>query len=231
MEQIVKENRSIITGNPFAKGSEPTIGIATAFLATVVTVAAKWPNVMTRLLAGVGFSLWALVLYFFRDPERQTTNTPGLLVSAADGEVVEITHERETTYLERDAIRISVFLSIFDVHVQRIPLSGKVAFVHHQPGQYLQAFRPEASTVNEHIATLITSAYGPVLVKQIAGVLARRCVNYLRPGEEVRRGQRFGLIRFGSRVDIFVSPDAKILVNVGDKVTGAVTPLVQLVER
>lgn len=231
MEQNDRKNRSIIARSPFAKGSEPTISIASALLATLVALAAKWPNLVTRLLAGVGFSLWLLILYFFRDPERQTTDFPGLLISAGDGEVVEITHDTETTYMGRDSIRISIFLSILDVHVQRIPLSGKVAFVHHQPGQYLQAFRPEASAVNEHIATLINTAYGPVLVKQIAGILARRCVNYLRPGEEVRCGQRFGLIRFGSRVDIFVPPDATILVNVGDKVTGAVTPLAQLVER
>jgi phosphatidylserine decarboxylase len=178
----------------------------------------------------VGLLLWTLILYFFRDPQRIPGQEPGVLLSAADGEVVEIAREQETAYLGRDMIRISVFLSIFDVHVQRAPIDGTVSFVHHQPGRFLQAFRPEASTANEHIATLFQTEYGPVLVKQIAGILARRCVNYLRPGQSVRAGQRFGLIRFGSRVDLFVAPGAEILVNVGDRVAGAVTPIAHLSE-
>lgn len=226
-----KDPRSQSAWHPFARGSGATIGIATGLLAGLFALASRWPHVVTRMLAGAGTIVWLLVLYFFRDPDRETHEGPGLVVSAGDGEVVEIARERETTYLQRDVIRISVFLSIFDVHVQRIPLHGEVAFVHHQPGQYLQAFRPEASAANEHIATLITTDYGPVLVKQIAGIMARRCVNYLRPGEEVRCGQRFGLIRFGSRVDVLVDPSARIVVHVGDRVTGAVTPLAQLFER
>lgn len=215
---------------PFARGSGSTIAIVTALLAGLLALALRWPKLLTRVAAGVAFLLWTLILYFFRDPQRTPTQEPGELLSAADGEVVEIAHERETAYLGRKMVRISVFLSIFDVHVQRTPIDGTVSFVHHQPGRYLQAFRPEASSENEHIATLFETDYGPVLVKQIAGILARRCVNYLRPGQSVRGGQRFGLIKFGSRVDLYVIPGAEILVDVGDRVAGAVTPIARLSE-
>ena len=218
-------------GLPFARGSEPSIAIVTALLAGLIALASRLPNIVTRVAAGSCGLLWLLILYFFRDPERVDTDLePGVVLSAGDGEVVEIARERESTYLRRDMIRISVFLSIFDVHVQRVPIDGKVSHIHHQPGRYLQAFRPEASSVNEHIATLIETDHGPVLVKQIAGILARRCVNYLQPGDYVNRGQRFGLIRFGSRVDLFVTPNAEILAAVGDRVAGALTPVARLSE-
>ena len=103
--------------------------------------------------------------------------------------------------------------------------------VRHLPGRFLQAFRPEASSVNEHIAMLIGTAFGPVLVKQIAGIMARRCINKARPGDLVHGGQRFGMIIFGSRVDLFIAPAAEILVAVGDRVTGGVTPVGRLPEQ
>jgi phosphatidylserine decarboxylase len=142
--------------------------------------------------------------------------------------VVEITHEREDYYLKEDIIRISIFLSITDVHVQRVPLGGKVTVIDHQPGQYLQAFKPEASDVNEYIAMVTESGYGRVLIKQIAGILARRCVNYAQPGDTLQTGQRFGLIRFGSRLDLFLPPNAQLLVKIGDKIEGGLTSIAQL---
>jgi phosphatidylserine decarboxylase len=169
-----------------------------------------------------------LVLYFFRDPQRKPIQEPGLVVSAADGEVVAIVQEQAGTLAERETLRISVFLSILDVHVQRVPLAGTVMRIEHRPGKFRQAFRPEASEENEAITTELATAFGPVVVRQIAGIMARRCVNYLAVGQAVETGQRFGLIRFGSRVDLFLPPTAEILVTIGSKVQGGTTPVARL---
>ena len=216
---------------PFAQGGGPTITLISAIFVGLLALSRRRANFATRLLAAIGFLVWILILYFFRDPNRNLMEEPGLVVSAADGEVVEIICEREDDYLHQDAIRISVFLSIFDVHVQRIPITGTVKMVRHQPGRFLQAFRPEASSVNEYIAMLIQTTFGPVLVKQIAGIMARRCVNDAHPGDIVNGGQRFGMIKFGSRVDLFIAPAAEILVTVGDRVIGGVTPVARLPEQ
>jgi len=183
---------------------------------------------VTKLVALLATGIWLLVLYFFRDPNRTVTDAPGVVVSPGDGEVVVIAREREAHYLHADVIRISIFLSITNVHVQRIPIGGRVTLVHYRPGQFLQAFRPEASEVNEYIAMELKTDYGRVLVKQIAGIMARRCVNYQEPGDQVQTGQRYGLIRFGSRLDLMLPADAELLVNIGDKVYGGLTPLARL---
>lgn len=213
---------------PFARGSGPTIALATL---TLVAFGVAWrmrSNRFTRSLLALVAGIWSLILYFFRDPDRSAPDEPGLVVSAGDGEVVAIVHEREEEYLKSKAIRISIFLSLFDVHVQRIPIDGVIRSIHRRPGKFLQAFRPEASSENEHIAMIIDSPYGPVLVKQIAGIMARRCLNYAMPADEVQTGQRFGLIRFGSRVDLFLPPAAEILATIGSTVRGGVTPLARL---
>lgn len=216
---------------PFAEGGEATIALTSLLASAAMALSVKRPNFGARLLAAGAVAVWLLILYFFRDPERQTLDEPGLVVSAGDGEVVEIVDECEASYLHSRATRISVFLSIFDVHVQRIPISGSVTAVQHQPGKFLQAFRPEASTENEHISMLIESDYGPVLVKQIAGIMARRCVNNTQTGQMVHVGQRYGMIKFGSRVDLFVPPEAQLLVKVGDKVAGGLTPIAILAKK
>lgn len=213
---------------PFAQGGGATIAVFTVLWATAVTLWAIWQNGATGLFLFVMTALWLLILYFFRDPNRQVIDKPGLVIGPGDGEVVEIVHEREERYLQTDVIRISMFLSVTDVHVQRTPLGGKVTLVEHQPGQYLQAFKPEASDVNEYIAMVTESGYGRVLIKQIAGILARRCVNYAQPGDTLQTGQRFGLIRFSSRLDLFLPPNAQLLVKIGDKIVGGLTPIAQL---
>ena len=117
-----------------------------------------------------------------------------------------------------------MFLDVTDVHVQRVPLGGKVTVVDHVPGKKLQAFRPEASTENEFIAMGLDTPYGEILVKQIAGILARRCVNYASVGDSLTTGQRYGLIRFGSRIDLYFPTDAELLVEIGDRVYGGLNP-------
>lgn len=213
---------------PFAQGGEGTIGVITAvWLASIAHHKQQKNNISTFLLAFATF-LWLMILYFFRDPNRTPTTGDGLVVGPGDGEVVEISYEYEDRYLHTDVVRISMFLSVLDVHVQRVPIGGVVTAVDHQPGQYLQAFKPEASQLNEYIGMVIDTPYGPVLTKQIAGILARRCVNYMEVGQTVETGHRFGLIRFSSRVDLFLPPTAQLLVTVGDKVTGGITPMATL---
>jgi phosphatidylserine decarboxylase len=180
---------------------------------------------LTRFLFVLVTGVLGIVLYFFRDPNRVPRQDAGMVVSPADGKVMAIVREREGLYLEKEVIRISIFLSLFDVHVQRMPIGGKVLQVDHRPGQFLQAFRPEASEVNESVAMIIESPYGQVLVKQIAGILARRCVNYANVGDMLETGHRFGMIRFSSRVDVFLPPESELLVSVGDRVTGGLTPM------
>jgi phosphatidylserine decarboxylase len=212
----------------FQRSREPTILVSSAIFALAVAAVIFFPSWGSFLILVPLFTLWVLILYFFRDPDREPLNQPGLVVGPCDGEVVSIEKVREDRYLQADMIRISIFLSVFDVHVQRVPLGGKVTLVDHQPGQYLQAFRPEASEVNEYIAMQIDTPCGILLVKQIAGILARRCINYSRPGDRVKTGQRYGLIKFGSRVDFYLPPQADLKITHGDKVFGGLTPIAYL---
>ncbi|MCA9943618.1 MAG: phosphatidylserine decarboxylase family protein [Anaerolineales bacterium] len=217
---------------PFAEGGGGTITFFTILLATAVFFWLQYTNWTAGIFLVLASFLWLLILYFFRDPNRQIMPQAGLVLGPGDGEVVEITTMTEDRFLQATVIRMSMFLDITDVHVQRVPLAGKVTLVQHQPGKFLQAFKPEASEVNEFIAMIIESeGYGRILTKQIAGILARRCLNYLTPGNTVQTGQRFGLIRFSSRVDLFLPPTAQMLVKVGDKITGGITPIAQLTKN
>lgn len=213
---------------PFAEGGGATIFIFTLVWGAAIALWFLWQNIATGLFLLLATALWLLILYFFRDPTRQVVNKPGLVIGPGDGEVVEIVREREEHYLQADIIRISMFLSVTDVHVQRVPLGGKVTLIDHQPGQFLQAFKPEASEVNEYIAMVTESKYGRVLIKQIAGILARRCVNNAQPGDNLQTGQRFGLIKFSSRLDLYLPLNAQLLVKIGDKIYGGLTPIAQL---
>ncbi len=213
---------------PFARGGGPTIALVTALWAALLLLWRRSRGWGAGALFSAFTAIWLLVLYFFRDPNRPLWSQPGLVLSAADGKIVAVVKEREQLYLHREVTRISTFLDITDVHVQRIPINGVVGRIIARPGKYLQAFRPEASTENESIAMEIETPYGLILVKQIAGIMARRCVNYAIPGQEVTTGERFGLIRFGSRVDLFLPPDADVLVSIGDRVRGGLTPVARL---
>jgi phosphatidylserine decarboxylase len=213
---------------PFAEGGGTTIVVVSAVCTAAQLLHKRYPSRLSHMLSWLMTGLWLLILYFFRDPNRRFSGDPAIFLSPGDGEVVDIVYEREAHYLQTDVVRISIFLSIIDVHVQRVPIAGRVTAVDHQPGRFLQAFKPEASVVNEYIAMQMETEYGPVLIKQIAGILARRCVNYLHPGQQVARGQRLGLIKFSSRVDISLPRSAHLLVSVGDKVYGGLTPVAQL---
>lgn len=214
---------------PLAKGSEENVlAVGVGWLAAWLLHRASQKG-SARPLFWLASAALGTVLYFFRDPDRETALPEDVVLSPADGEVVDVSRERESRYLNRDTVRISIFLSLLDVHVQRNPVSGRVTCIDHQPGQFLQAFKPEASEVNEYIAMVIDNEQvGPVLVKQIAGIMARRCVNHETVGHYVRVGDRFGMIRFGSRVDLFLPAETTVLTAVGDRIFAGITPLATL---
>jgi phosphatidylserine decarboxylase len=167
--------------------------------------------------------LTAFIAYFFRDPDRVTPPGDGLVVSAGDGRVVEVKNLEGGPEVGGGGFQVSVFLSIFDVHVNRIPIAGRVLDVVHQPGKFRLAFVPAASEENEQTIVRLETESGIVIVKQIAGYVARRIVCHLRAGDSVQTGNRYGLIKFGSRIDHILPRDADIRVNVGDRVRAGET--------
>jgi len=197
-----------------------------AILALATWARPRLPKPLGNALLFLLLPLWGLVLYFFRDPERAIPAGADLILSPADGEIVAIDTVEEPLFIQGPAVRISIFMSIWNVHVNRSPVAGEVKLTRHVPGKFLPAFRPEASEVNEY-NLLGIQGERRVLVKQIAGILARRCVSFAAVGDRLERGQRFGLIRFSSRVDIFLPPDVQLRVQVGDQVRGASSILAQ----
>jgi phosphatidylserine decarboxylase len=186
-----------------------------------------WYGLPLVLIAGglFGFRLYVpgaiflvlafLVLNFFRDPERQIPSEPGVLVSPADGRVVEVVEEE---FQGRPVRRVSIFMSPLDVHVNRSPISGTVRDVSYHRGSFHVASLAIASVENEQNVFSVEGEQGPVVVKQIAGLLARRIVFWKQPGEMLERGERVGLIKFGSRVDILMDPGVELRVRVGDHI-------------
>jgi phosphatidylserine decarboxylase len=178
-------------------------------------------------LLGWKYPAWFLlvltlfVLFFFRDPERIVPQGKGVVVSPADGKVIVIKDIYEPDYLKQDVKQISIFLSVFNVHVNRAPYGGTVEIVKYNPGKFHVASVDKASLDNEQTAMVIANGKDKVLVKQIAGLIARRIVCYAKPGDSLKAGERYGLIRFGSRVDIFLPRNADLKVKLGDHVAGA----------
>jgi len=170
-------------------------------------------------------------LWFFRDPERKPPNDTSLAVSPADGTVTLVDEVEEEQFFKRRMKRISIFLSVFDVHVNRSPIAGEVLFTEGRGGLYLDARHPEASALNESLFWVFGSKddlESAVAVKQITGAIARRIVPWAQPGESMDRGERFGMIRFGSRTDLYLPLDAEVLVSVGEKVKGGETAVARL---
>ncbi|MFP4544337.1 MAG: phosphatidylserine decarboxylase [Candidatus Kapaibacterium sp.] len=174
-----------------------------------------------------GGLLALFTFWFFRDPGRavpeKALNNDEYIVSPADGEVIEVVEEYEEHFLKSNSKRISIFLSPLDVHVNRIPVSGIVKFYEYHTGNYLVAYHPKASELNEHTKIGVENGHGKVFFKQIVGVLARRLVSEINTGDTVRVGERFGMMKFGSRMDVVVSPDDEILVKKGERVVAGET--------
>ena len=185
---------------------------------------ALWLNVWFALLPLVPF---AVVLWFFRDPERQAPDLPQTLLAPADGTVSDVVEVDEPDYIQGRALRIGIFLSPFNVHVNRAPCACKVDFLRYKAGEFLPAYNKEAPHRNESASLGVQVPGGTrLVVKQITGVLARRIICEVRPSQSLAAGQRYGMIKFGSRTELYVplgaAPEA--LVKVGDKVQGGLTP-------
>lgn len=174
-------------------------------------------------------ALW--VIWFFRDPPRTGRRDPDIVIAPADGRVVMITDIDEPAFLHARARRISIFMNVFDVHVNRYPVSGTVRFVHYNPGKFLNAATEKSSLENEQMSVGIEDGDRRILVRQIAGLVARRIANYSREGERVEQGERMGIIRFGSRVDVFLPLSATVTVAVGERTLAGVTVLAELPPR
>lgn len=167
----------------------------------------------------------AFMFYFFRDPERTVPEGRNLFVAPADGKVIVIKDVRETEYLDREMKQISIFMSPFNVHVNRVPCDCKVKTVKHSKGRFLAAYKEEASLQNEHIDMVLETRYGDVLVRQVAGFVARRAVCRKNEGDILHQGERFGIIKFSSRVDIYLPKDTAIRVGLADMVKAGETVL------
>ena len=208
-----------------------TILIGTALTLALLNALAGW-LVPQWLLASslTSLALYGLVLQFFRHPQRDIQVFDNKVIYApADGKVVVIEDAQETEYFQDKRLQVSIFMSPINVHVNRNPVSGKVRYVQHHPGKYLVAWHPKSSTENERTTVVIDNGQVEILLRQIAGALAKRIRNYLQPGQEVEQGSEMGFIKFGSRVDIFLPLDAKVEVEIGDKVKGNRTVVARLV--
>jgi phosphatidylserine decarboxylase len=198
--------------SPIAPQGYPLIlaGVLLVFLGGI----GHWP-----WLTVVGILAAAFFTYFFRDPERAIPAETEAIVSPADGKVVLVDTVHGNEFIQSPARRVAIFMNVFDVHVNRAPLAGEVKEVRHRSGDYKAAFRQDAALRNEQQAVVLTVAAGrQVLVVQIAGLLARRIISFVKPGQLLTRGERFGMICFGSRVDVYLPGEADIEVKVGDRV-------------
>ena len=174
------------------------------------------------IIAGVFSLLLVFSLNFFRDPDRKIPEGDNIIIAPADGKVTTITTINDPDVGEKSKL-ISIFLNVFDVHANRVPISGKVISVNHKEGQFVTAFRHDAADVNEQTTTLFDTSLGAVKVKQIAGLIARRILCYAKSGEKMNKGDRLGFIMFGSRTDVIFPPSVNVLIKVGQRVVGTET--------
>ena len=171
-------------------------------------------------------ALW--VAYFFRDPERVGDRGASLVVSPADGKLIMITEVDEPSFVQGRAIRLSIFMNVFNVHVNRYPVDGIVKYIHYNKGKFFNASAEKSSLENEQMSVGIETGGHRVLLRQIAGLIARRIVTYSKLGETVKQGDRMGIIRFGSRVDVFLPMGSTVRAKLGDVTTAGVTILAEL---
>jgi len=216
-----------------ARAGYPVIGTIALIAAVFILVScftAGSSQTVFRCLAALGIFFFFFSLYFFRDPERVIPSNPCVLLSPADGTIIDITETDEPVYLKTRARRVSIFMSVFNVHVNRAPLNGTVEFLQYNPGKFISAFKDKASDENESIFAGIRgeNAAVRVSVKFIAGLIARRIVFYKQLNDAVMQGERINMIRFGSRVNIFCPADSTINVKNGDKVTAGQTVIAVL---
>ena len=190
---------------------------------TFLVLASAAFALVSPIPAAVMAVLAVLVIWFYRDPDRTAPEGDGLFVSPADGRVVEIS-EAEHPFTG-PSVKVGIFMNVFNVHVNRAPCMGRVDYLEYVPGRKIAAFAPKASEVNERNIVGLSTPYGPILMVQIAGLLAKRIVCRLRRGEVLEAGQCYGMIHLGSRVDIYLPKDVRLLTKHGDKVYAGISSL------
>jgi phosphatidylserine decarboxylase len=196
------------------------IVISFLILLLCIVVTFFYPVLPMKIITGIVAFICLFNFYFFRDPERSAPEENDLILSPADGTVVLIEEVDEPYYFKSRVRRVSIFLSVFNVHVNRMPVNGTVEFLKYIKGKFLVAFADKASEENEQSIIGIRHSKGKLLFKQIAGIIARRIIYHVHEGDDVKAGDRFGLIRYGSRVDMFFPENVEIKVSLKDKVYG-----------
>lgn len=172
---------------------------------------------------------WFFIVAFFREPRRVRIHDADLVFAPCDGRVVVTEVVRETEYLEEEMLQISIFMSITNVHMNWVPVGGEVEYYKYHPGRFLVAWHPKSSTENERTTTVVRMASGQrVLFRQVAGLIARRIISYMKVGHAVEQNSVCGFIKFGSRVDVLVPKDSELLVEIGDPTVGSQTPIARL---
>lgn len=196
------------------------------FFVVAVILFLFFMSIYTGLLVGLSLFLLILFLIFFRNPLRaHGTKDTDLILAPADGKVVVIEKTTEQEYIKGEVIQISIFMSPLNVHSNKSPITGEVIYQQYHPGQYLVAWHPKSSELNERNTIVIKRKQNLVLVRQIAGKVARKIVWYTRIGAPLNRGEEFGFIKFGSRVDVFIPTDCEVLCKIGDTVKGGITEI------
>ena len=182
-------------------------------------------------IAVLSLAFTLFMVLFFRDPDRTIPEDKGVFVSPADGKVILIKDVYEKDYLKAESKEISIFMSIFNVHVNRAPCEGNVSLIKHSPGKFLVAHKDAASIENENTVMVLEGKDGKILVRQVAGLIARRIVCRVKANDVLRRGERYGMIKFGSRLDVYLPKETEIQIKVGDKVKAGETVLGVLRQR
>lgn len=183
---------------------------------------------LSYVLSTVPVAFMGFSLFFFRVPSRNVVADENLVTSVADGKVVVIDKVYESEYVKGECIQVSVYMDFFNVHVNFWPVSGEITYYKYHPGQYLLAFLPKASELNEHASIAIRSSYGDVFFKQLAGTFARRIITYAVPGNKGQKGEQCGVIKFGSRIDMYLPLESEIKVQLGDYVKACETVIAEL---
>lgn len=197
--------------------------LASLLLVGINILGALFLPILQPWLGLLSLGFWALIVQFFRNPKRAiSTLGEGIIYAPADGQVVVIEEAEENEYFKEKKLQISIFMSPLNVHVNRAAIGGTVQYAKYHPGKYLVAWHPKSSTENERTTVVIKNAKVEILLRQIAGAVARRIRYYVQPGQPLVQGEEFGFIKFGSRVDLFLPLDAEVKVKIGQKVKGNV---------
>lgn len=186
---------------------------------------------VTYILSAMIIFFMGFIVFFSRVPRRKSVQGDNVVTSVADGEVVVLEKVYEPEYIKGECMQVSVYMTFFNVHVNFWPVSGEVSYYKYHPGKYMLAFLPKASELNEHSSMAVRSKYGEVFFKQLAGTFARRIVTYAEPGKKVLKGRQCGMIKFGSRIDMYLPLDADIKVKLGDTVFACESVIAELSKK